>query len=42
MGLTLASLQLARVRSLATARQLFLASVLYLPALTSLLLLANL
>jgi protoheme IX farnesyltransferase len=42
VGLTLAALQLARARSLAAARYLFLASVLYLPALTSLLLLANL
>ena len=42
VGLTLAALQLARARSLAAARSLFLASVLYLPALTSLLLLANL
>ena len=42
LGLTLAALQLARVRSLVAARYLFLASVLYLPALTSLLLVANL
>jgi len=42
VGLTLAALQLARARSLVAARYLFLASVLYLPALTSLLLLANL
>ena len=42
VGLTLAALQLARARSLAAARSLFLASVVYLPALTSLLLLANL
>lgn len=42
VGLTLAALQLARMRSLVAARYLFLASVLYLPALTSLLLLANL
>jgi protoheme IX farnesyltransferase len=41
-GLTLASLRLAHARDLAAARGLFLASVLYLPALTSLLLLANL
>ena len=42
VGLTLASLRLARARDLGAARFLFLASVLYLPALTSLLLLANL
>jgi len=42
VGLTLAALRLARARDLAAARFLFLASVLYLPALTSLLLLANL
>ena len=42
IGLTVAALQLARVRSLTAARYLFLASVLYLPALTSLLLVANL
>ena len=42
VGLTLAALQLARVRSLVAARYLFLASVLYLPALTSLLLVARL
>jgi protoheme IX farnesyltransferase len=42
MALTLAALRLARARNLAAARFLFLASVLYLPALTSLLLLANL
>lgn len=42
VGLTAAALQLARVRSLVAARYLFLASVLYLPALTSLLLVANL
>ena len=42
VALTLASLRLARARDLAAARFLFLASVLYLPALTSLLLLANL
>ena len=42
VGLTLAALQLARLRSLPAARYLFLASVLYLPALTSLLLLASL
>ncbi len=41
VGLTLASLRLARARTLGAARFLFLASVLYLPALTSLLLLAN-
>lgn len=40
--LTLAALKLARTRTLAAARGLFLASVLYLPALTSLLLLASL
>jgi len=37
-GLTLAALRLARARNLVAARSLFLASVLYLPALTSLLL----
>jgi heme o synthase len=42
VALTLASLRLARARDLGAARFLFLASVLYLPALTSLLLLANL
>jgi protoheme IX farnesyltransferase len=42
VALTLAALRLARARNLAAARFLFLASVLYLPALTSLLLLANL
>ena len=42
VGLTLAAMRLARARDLAAARFLFLASVLYLPALTSLLLLANL
>jgi len=42
VALTLAALQLARARSLAAARYLFLTSVVYLPALTSLLLLANL
>ncbi len=42
VGLTLAALHLARARSLVAARSLFLASVVYLPALTSLLLLANL
>ena len=41
-GLTLAALRLARSRDIAAARSLFLASVLYLPALTSLLLLARL
>jgi len=38
IGLTLAALRFARARNLAAARSLFLASVLYLPALTSLLL----
>ena len=42
VALTLASLRLARARDVGSARFLFLASVLYLPALTSLLLLANL
>jgi len=42
MALTLAALQLSRARNVAAARTLFLASVLYLPALTSLLLLARL
>jgi protoheme IX farnesyltransferase len=42
VGLTLAALRLARARDLAAARRLFLASVVYLPALTSLLLLASL
>jgi protoheme IX farnesyltransferase len=42
VALTLAALRLARARDLGAARFLFLASVLYLPALTSLLLLANL
>jgi protoheme IX farnesyltransferase len=42
VALTLAALRLATARSLGAARLLFLASVLYLPALTSLLLLANL
>ena len=42
MALTLAALQLSRARNVAAARTLFLASVLYLPALTSLLLLAKL
>jgi protoheme IX farnesyltransferase len=42
VALTLAALRLARARDLGSARFLFLASVLYLPALTSLLLLANL
>jgi protoheme IX farnesyltransferase len=42
VGLTLAALRLALSRDQAAARFLFLASVLYLPALTSLLLLANL
>ena len=40
-ALTLAALRLARSRDVAAARSLFLASVLYLPALTSLLLLAK-
>jgi protoheme IX farnesyltransferase len=42
VALTLAALRFARARDLGAARFLFLASVLYLPALTSLLLLANL
>lgn len=42
VGLTLAALRLLRERDLLAARGLFLASVVYLPALTSLLLLANL
>ncbi len=42
VALTLAALRLARARDISAARFLFLASVLYLPALTSLLLLANL
>jgi protoheme IX farnesyltransferase len=42
VALTLAALRLARARDIGAARFLFLASVLYLPALTSLLLLANL
>jgi protoheme IX farnesyltransferase len=42
VGLTLAALRLARARNVVAARSLFLASVLYLPALTSLLLLAKL
>jgi protoheme IX farnesyltransferase len=42
VGLTLAALRLARARDIPAARVLFLASVLYLPALTSLLLLASL
>jgi len=42
IALTLAALQLSRARNVAAARTLFLASVLYLPALTSLLLLARL
>jgi protoheme IX farnesyltransferase len=42
VALTLAALRLARARDLGAARFLFLASILYLPALTSLLLLANL
>jgi protoheme IX farnesyltransferase len=42
IALTLAALQLARARNVAAARTLFVASVLYLPALTSLLLLAKL
>jgi protoheme IX farnesyltransferase len=42
VALTLAALRLARARDMGAARFLFLASVLYLPALTSLLLLANL
>jgi protoheme IX farnesyltransferase len=41
-GLTLAALRLLRERDLVAARGLFLASVVYLPALTSLLLVANL
>ena len=42
VALTLAALRLARARNVVAARSLFLASVLYLPALTSLLLLAKL
>jgi protoheme IX farnesyltransferase len=42
IALTLAALQLARARNVVAARTLFVASVLYLPALTSLLLLAKL
>ena len=42
VALTLAALRLARARDLVAARSLFLASVLYLPALTSLLLPAKL
>jgi heme o synthase len=42
VALTLAALRLARARNDVAARSLFLASVLYLPALTSLLLLAKL
>jgi protoheme IX farnesyltransferase len=42
VGLTLAALRLLRERDLVAARGLFLASVVYLPALTSLLLVANL
>ncbi len=42
VGLTLAALRLLRARDLMAARGLFLASVVYLPALTSLLLVANL
>ena len=42
IALTLAALQLSRARDVAAARTLFVASVLYLPALTSLLLLAKL
>ncbi len=41
IALTLAAVRLARARDVAAARFLFLASVLYLPALTSLLLLAK-
>jgi protoheme IX farnesyltransferase len=42
VGLTLAALRLARERDLGSARSLFFASIVYLPALTSLLLLARL
>ena len=42
IALTLAALRLARARDVVAARTLFVASVLYLPALTSLLLLARL
>ena len=42
MGLTLFALRLARARDLVAARGLFLASLVYLPVLSSLLLAARL